>query len=350
MCVEKDPAIISVRNLNKEIGNHRILKNISFSAYPGEIFGIIGHSGSGKSTLLRCLDFLCTPTSGSISIAGFDSSSTKKKVSRLDFAKRVAYISQHCGLFLAKTVFENIAYPLRIRDPKIPKSIVKEKIDDVLQFLNLYEKKYAYPSRLSGGQKQKVAIAIAIISDPLVLLCDEITSALDPRSTEDVTDKLLQINEERNITQVFVSHEIEVVKKLCCKTLVMHQGSIEELGNTDKLFLNPHSSITEELFHMNSIAKGIYNYSENEEILRLGFPQGLAVQSMISQIIQNGQISINILSGDINLFRKVPLGFLIIALSGKKEQRDQAKNFLTAKGVIVQKCQHKTDGDICNQI
>ncbi|MEF9497144.1 methionine ABC transporter ATP-binding protein [Chlamydia sp. 04-14] len=333
---EKDSPIISVKNLNKEIGNHRILNDISFSVYPGEIFGIIGHSGSGKSTLLRCLDLLISPTSGSISIAGFHNLNSNKEISRLAFAKRVAYISQSWGLFLAKTVFENIAYPLKIRYPDMTKSLIEEKIDDALHFLNLYERKHAYPSRLSGGQKQKVAIAIAIVSDPIVLLCDEITSALDPRSTEDITDKLLQLNEERGITQVFVSHEIEVVKKLCCQTLVMHQGAIEELGPTEKLFLNPRSSITEELFHMNSIAKGIYDHRENEEILRLGFPKGLAVQSMISQIIQNGEISINILSGDINLFRKVPLGFLIVALSGNKEQRERAKETLVEKGVIIQ--------------
>ncbi|BAE81279.1 ABC transporter of dipeptides [Chlamydia felis Fe/C-56] len=336
--LEKNP-VISVKNLNKEIGNHRILNDISFSVCSGEILGIIGHSGSGKSTLLRCLDFLISPTSGSISIAGFHNSSAKEKISRSDFAKRVAYISQNGGLFLAKTVFENIAYPLKIRYPEMTKSLIEEKVNEALHFLNLYERKHAYPSRLSGGQKQKAAIAIAIVSDPQVLLCDEITSALDPRSTEDITDKLLQLNEERGITQVFVSHEIEVIKKLCTHTLVMHQGNIEELGPADKLFLNPYSSITEELFHMNSIAKGIYDHNENEEILRLGFPKGLAVQGMISQLIQGGQISINILSGDINLFRKIPLGFLIIVLSGEKKLRDRAKDILIGKGVIVQKFQ-----------
>ncbi|WP_370919287.1 methionine ABC transporter ATP-binding protein [Chlamydia caviae] len=332
---EKNFPIISVQKVNKEIGNHRILNDISFSVFPGEIFGIIGHSGSGKSTLLRCLDFLVSPTSGSISVAGFHNLHSDKTNSRLAFAKRVAYISQSCGLFSAKTVFENIVYPLKLHYPDMTKSLIEEKVDNALDFLNLYERKHAYPSRLSGGQKQKVAIAIAIVSDPVVLLCDEITSALDPRSTEDVTDKLLKLNEERGITQVFVSHEIEVVKKLCCQTLVMHQGAIEELGPTEKLFLNPRSSITEELFHMNSIAKGIYNHGENEEILRLGFSQGLAVQGMISKLIQDGQISINILSGDINLFRKVPLGFLIIALSGDKEEREKAKDILIKKGVII---------------
>ncbi|WP_366223837.1 methionine ABC transporter ATP-binding protein [Chlamydia buteonis] len=331
--------IISVKQLNKEIANHRILNDISFSVYPGEIVGIIGHSGSGKSTLLRCLDFLIAPTSGSISIAGFHTSSPIEKISRTAFAKRVAYVSQSCGLFLAKTVFENIAYPLKVRCPEMTNSLIEEKVDDALHFFNLYEKKHAYPSRLSGGQKQKVAIAIAIVSDPTVLLCDEITSALDPRSTEDVADKLLQLNEERCITQVFVSHEIEIMKKLCCQTLVMHQGSIAELGPTEKLFLNPHSTITEELFHTHSIAKGIYEYGENEEILRLGFPKGLAVQGMISKLIQSGGISMNILSGDINLFRKTPLGFLIVALSGEKAQRDWAKSSLREKGVIVKQFQ-----------
>ncbi|ACZ33256.1 ABC transporter, ATP-binding protein [Chlamydia pneumoniae LPCoLN] len=335
---EQHSPIISVQDVSKKLGDHILLSKVSFSVYPGEVFGIVGHSGSGKTTLLRCLDFLDMPTSGSISVAGFDNSLPIQKFSRRNFSKKVAYISQNYGLFSSKTVFENIAYPLRIHHSEMSKSEVEEQVYDTLNFLNLYHRHDAYPGNLSGGQKQKVAIARAIVCQPEVVLCDEITSALDPKSTEDIIERLLQLNQERGITLVLVSHEIDVVKKICSHVLVMHQGAVEELGTTEELFLNSENSITNELFHEDiniAALSSCYFAEDREEVLRLNFSKELAIQGIISKVIQTGLVSINILSGNINLFRKSPMGFLIIVLEGEVEQRKKAKELLIELGVVI---------------
>ncbi|ANH79025.1 methionine ABC transporter ATP-binding protein [Candidatus Chlamydia sanziniae] len=334
--LKEHSAIISVANLSKTLGLHSLLKEVSFSVYSGEIFGIIGHSGSGKTTLLRCLDFLEFPTTGSITIAGFQSSLAVKKMSRSNFAKKVAYISQNYGLFSAKTVFQNIAYPLHVHNSHMLQEEVHERVLETLNFLNLYHKKDVYPGNLSGGQKQKVAIARAIICEPQVLLCDEITSALDPKSTEDIIEKFLKLNDERKVTLVLVSHEIDIIKKICSRTLVMHQGVIEELGATEQLFLTPQSPLTEGLFdRVSQDFSFLYKNRNYTELLRLGFPKELAAQGIVSEIIQTGIVSINILSGRIDLFRNTPMGFLIVDLEGSLENRRQAKIVLTERGVLI---------------
>ncbi|WP_100934759.1 methionine ABC transporter ATP-binding protein [Candidatus Chlamydia corallus] len=336
--LEQHSPIISVQNVSKNLGDHILLSEVSFFVYPGEVFGVVGHSGSGKTTLLRCLDFLDTPTSGSISIAGFDNSLPMKKLSRRDFAKKVAYISQNYGLFSSKTIFENIAYPLRIYHPKISKNQLEEQVYDTLNFLNLYHRRHAYPGNLSGGQQQKVAIARAIVGQPEVVLCDEITSALDPKSTEDIMERLLQLNQERGVTLVLVSHEMDLVKKMCSHVLVMHEGRLEELGATEELFLNSENPITNELFHENVntlTLSSCYFPESKEEVVRLNFPKELAIKGIISKVIQTGLVSMNILSGSINLFRKAPMGFLIVVLEGEMEQRKKAKEFLIELGVVI---------------
>ncbi|WP_201456901.1 methionine ABC transporter ATP-binding protein [Chlamydia sp. 17-3921] len=335
--LKESPPIISVQNLSKKVGNQNLLSEISFSVYPKEVFGVVGHSGSGKTTLLRCLDFLETPSSGTFSIAGFQNN--LKPFSRQSFAKKVAYISQNYGLFSTKTVSENIAYPLEVHYSKMSSAHIQEKVSEILNFLNLDHRKNAYPGNLSGGQKQKVAIARAIICDPEVLLCDEITSALDPRSTEDVIERLFYLNEHRGLTLVVVSHEMDVIKNLCSHSLILHNGRVEEVGATDELFLRTQNSITKELFHETSkkysLLKSIANLTKNKELLRLGFPKDLAVRGIISHITKIGLVSVNILSGNIHLFRNIPMGFLIVVLEGSQENRKKTKAFLLDQGVII---------------
>lgn len=331
--------IISVQNVCKQVNGNYLLKNISFSVYPKEVCGIIGHSGSGKTTLLRCLDFLELPSSGAISIAGFHNPASLKAVSRQEFAKKVAYISQNYGLFSTKTVLGNITYPLQTLYKNMPLSEIREKVHEMLHFLNLYHKKDVYPGSLSGGQKQKVAIARALICEPQILLCDEITSALDPRSTEDVVERLLHLNESMGITLVLVSHELDVVKYICSHTVVLHNGGLEEFGETESLFLKSQNEITKELFHEPlqkfSLIKSLVNLSENKEFLGLGFPKELAMRGIISHIAKTGLASINILSGNVYLFRNMPVGFLNIVLEGTRENRIKVKRLLIEQGVIV---------------
>ena len=171
--------MIKVKNLRKEyISNdiaNLVLDNINLEVNDGEIFGIIGHSGAGKSSLLRCLNLLEEPTDGSVFVAGDDI--TKKNAAALrKFRKNIGMIFQHFNLLSSRTVFENIALPLEIQGQK--KDAIRKRVSELLDLVELPGKASAYPNELSGGQKQKVAIARALASNPVVLLSDEATSAL----------------------------------------------------------------------------------------------------------------------------------------------------------------------------
>ncbi|EPP35096.1 ABC transporter family protein [Chlamydia ibidis] len=232
---QKENSVIFTQNLTREVGGHLLLDGVSFSLCRGDILGVVGHSGSGKSTLVRCLDFLEFPTSGCFRIDEFQYPITPPRFSRSSFAKKIAYISQNYGLFSAKTVFDNIAYPLRIHYPKMASLAVSCRVMEVLESLDMEHKKYAYPGSLSGGQKQKVAIARALVLQPSILLCDEVTSALDPKSTEDIIYRLKSLNQEMQVTQIIISHEMDVIRELCSKVLVLSSGKNIAFGDTSKV-------------------------------------------------------------------------------------------------------------------
>ena len=182
--------MIQIKNLKKEYRTDNIsnlvLDNINLEINQGEIFGIIGHSGAGKSSLLRCLNLLEEPTDGSIYIA--DENITKKSPKQLRaFRKKVAMIFQHFNLLSSRTVFENISLPLEIQG--VAKSEIKKRVHELLDLVELPNKANAYPKELSGGQKQKVAIARALALNPLVLLSDEATSALDTSTEKEIQKK-----------------------------------------------------------------------------------------------------------------------------------------------------------------
>lgn len=163
------------------------LRGVNLSIPKGEIFGITGQSGAGKSTLLRCLAGLIQPTSGTILFQGQDIAQFDEKALRA-YRRKMGMIFQHFHLFSSRTVAENVAYPLEIAGQP------KEGIDELLKLVGMLDKKNAYPSTLSGGEKQRAALARALIHRPEVLLCDEATSALDPQTKGEILDLLQAVN------------------------------------------------------------------------------------------------------------------------------------------------------------
>lgn len=333
--------MIDIVGLSKEYetdeGKVLALNNINLHIDDGEIFGIIGSSGAGKSTLLRCINRLEKPTSGKVIIDGTDMSALSDRELR-KMRKNVGIIFQHFNLLMNSTVYENIAFPLKIAGS--PKSYIAGRVNELLDVVDLKNKKDTYPSQLSGGQKQRVGIARALANKPHILLCDEATSALDPATTESILNLLGKINEELKITMVVVTHEMDVIKKLCSKVAVIENSVLVEQGDTVKLFSNPQAQ-TSKQFLKDMIAKLPQNIlldSQNpdEEVLRISFAGENAKKPFISHIITEFNVTANIITGSIEAIRDTQVGSLIVKLSGESRNIDLSIDYLKKNNVRVE--------------
>ena len=232
--------MIKLHNVSKtfynEQNNIEAVKNVSLKVNKGEIYGIIGLSGAGKSTLIRCLNRLEEPTSGKIIINRIDLTSLDKKDLR-NKRKEIGMIFQHFNLLSQKNVYENIAFPLRLAH--MEENEIENRVNELLKYVSLEDKKYNYPSQLSGGQKQRVAIARAIANKPKILLSDEGTSALDPKTTKNILNLLKKIRDELGITIVMITHQMEVVKEICDRVAIMENGQLIEENLVEELFSDP---------------------------------------------------------------------------------------------------------------
>lgn len=228
--------MITVKNISKTFntptGKVEVLRDISLEIARGDIFGVIGFSGAGKSTLIRCLNGLEKPDSGNIIIG--ENEITKLNGKELRSArKKIGMIFQQFNLFDSKTVYENIAFPLEISGYK--KEAIKRRVEEILELVELSEKRDSYPLQLSGGQKQRVGIARALANDPDVILSDEATSALDPQTTFSILELLKNINQRLSLTIVIITHELDVLRYCTNNMVVLEDGHIVEEGNTEKL-------------------------------------------------------------------------------------------------------------------
>ncbi len=250
-------AILEVKNIQKSFGKTEVLKGISFSLEEGEVISIIGSSGSGKTTLLRCLNFLETPDSGSISVNEkllIDGSSKTAlsdeeiRENRLHFG----LVFQSFNLFPQYNVLKNVTLaPTLLKkgsDAEIEANALK-----LIEQVGLTEKINNYPCELSGGQQQRVAIARALALNPDILCFDEPTSALDPELTGEVL-RVIKGLKESGSTMIVVTHEMEFAKNVSDKIIFMADGVIEEMGTPEQIFENPKSEKTRN-FLQNSLEK-----------------------------------------------------------------------------------------------
>ena len=231
--------MIEIDNVTKSFNNIEVLKGVKLDINKGEIHGIVGKSGSGKSTLLRAINGLESIESGTISINGSKIQNLTDKQMRYQ-RRDIGMIFQNFALLNQKTVYDNVALPLLCWGYK--KNEVKTKVIEILKLVELSDKINSMPSNLSGGQRQRVAIARALVLEPQILLSDESTSGLDPSTTNSILNLLLKINEKLNITIIVVTHEIDVIKRICDKVSVLSDGKILANGKIETLFseFNPY--------------------------------------------------------------------------------------------------------------
>lgn len=202
---------------------HKAIDQLSLKIEKGESFGIIGESGAGKSTLLRLINALESAGEGKVLINEQDIQSFNKKKLRKQ-RKKISMIFQSFNLLNNKTVEENIHLPLELYD--YPETI---SMDQVLEFVGLLDKRTNYPNELSGGEKQRVGIARALISRPKILLADEPTSSLDLTTSQEIVDVLKRAHAEFGMTIVTVSHDLEVIKSLASRAAILEAGKLTDL-------------------------------------------------------------------------------------------------------------------------
>ncbi|MEP4556117.1 amino acid ABC transporter ATP-binding protein [Cobetia amphilecti] len=232
--------LVSLSALTKSFGELPVLKEIDLEVRPGEVVSIIGRSGSGKSTLLRCINQLEQHDGGAIHVAGKLLDGSEMDAAAL--AQDVGMVFQSFNLFPHKRVGENVMLaPMLVKG--VARDVAEREAREMLAKVGLGEKFDAWPSQLSGGQQQRVAIARALAMHPKVLLCDEITSALDPELVGDVLKVLEQLKRE-GMTLILVTHEMNFARDVGDRVIFMHQGRVHESGDPATLFANP---ATEEL-------------------------------------------------------------------------------------------------------
>ena len=228
--------LIEISQLRKSFGNNEVLKGIDLQVQSGEVIAIIGKSGSGKSTLLRCINGLEVFQSGDLTVDGKPLLHENAQAMR-ELRQRVGMIFQSFNLFPHLTVGKNVMLA-----PKLVKqtdaAAGEAQARKLLERVGLAEKYDAYPDQLSGGQQQRVAIARALAMEPAVLLCDEITSALDPELVGEVL-RVVESLADEGMTLLMVTHEMSFARKVSDRVIFMHQGCVHEMGPSQELFANP---------------------------------------------------------------------------------------------------------------
>ena len=313
--------MIELCGLTKSFAGKPAVHDVNLFIQEGEIFGIIGKSGAGKSTLLRCLNLLERPDEGDVIIDGQYLMSLSRK--ELALARhKIAMIFQHFNLLNSKNVYDNIALPMRIQG--IDEESIRQKIEELLPVVELTDKKEAYPSQLSGGQKQRVAIARALSCSPKMLLCDEATSALDPETTDAILALLKKINALYGITIVLITHEMEVVKRICKRLSVMVNGALVETIALANVFNTPDSLARGMLYSQLSpelpacLTSSLAGYATTKPLLRIFFQGDEATVPFISQTSRELNIDINILLANIDRYDGVTCGVVVVELNANQ--------------------------------
>ena len=312
------------------------LQSMQLQVLRGEIFGLIGHSGAGKSTLLRLINRLEEPSGGRIIVDGIDVTALDAQGLRR-FRQRVGMIFQHFNLLSSKTVADNVAMPLKLAG-ELSRGQIKQRVVQLLARVGLSEHANKYPAQLSGGQKQRVGIARALATDPKILLCDEATSALDPQTTAQVLQLLAQINRELGLTIVLITHEMDVIRRVCDRVGVMDGGVIVEHGLVSDVFLHPQHPTTQRFVQE---TEGDTDLMPSEDyqhvdgrIVRLTFLGEATYAPLLGRVARDTGVDYSILAGRIGRIKDQACGQLTLALTGGKETL--AEQQLRAAGVHVE--------------
>ena len=317
--------IIEIQHLSKIFGSGEekvaALQDVSLSVETGEIFGIIGLSGAGKSTLVRCINLLERPDEGKVLFHGNDLMGLKEKELRLQ-RRKISMIFQSFNLLDQRTNLDNICFPLELSG--VPKKEARKRAMELLETVGLPEKANAYPVQLSGGQKQRIAIARALASDPEVLLCDEATSALDPQTTDSILKLLQQINRERGITVIIITHQMSVIEQICHRVAILDRGEVVEIGKVEDVFSNPKSRAGRRLVSPNMALP----LTDEMPIARIAFNGNASSDPIIASVALDLGIKVSIMGADTRNVDGKAFGTMLISLPEELNERRRVLDYL----------------------
>ena len=269
---------IRAQNVTKRFGDFVALDNVSVDIPTGSLTALLGPSGGGKSTLLRIIAGLEQPDSGSIEIAGADSTSLPPQ------QRNVGFVFQHYAAFKHMTVRGNVAFGLEIR--KRPKREVEERVDELLTLVHLSQFADRYPSQLSGGQRQRMALARALAVEPQVLLLDEPFGALDAKVRKELREWLRRLHDEVHVTTVFVTHDQEEAMEVADEIVVINNGAVEQIGTPDQLYDEPVNDFVMNFLGPVTRLGGVSVRPHDIEILR--FSESGSVPATVARMVRLG--------------------------------------------------------------
>ena len=338
--------MIVLENLNKiyagKTSDLHTLKDVNLTINTGEIVGLIGKSGAGKSTLLRCVNLLERPSSGKVTVDHTEMLSLDAKALR-KARHQIGMVFQHFNLLSTATVFDNVAFPLRLLNR--PKVEIRKTVIELLEKVGLSTLEASYPHQLSGGQKQRVAIARALATKPTVLLCDEMTSALDPETTEEILALIKKINQEMQLSILFVTHEMEVVKSIADRVAVIDDGEIVECEPVAQLFKSPKTDIAKRLTQSvlkvslpKSMQSSLHESptSDDHAVLRFTFTGSATLSPIVNEWIRELDVPVNILQANIEKLHDETIGCMIVALKIDQASLDKAITFFEQRNIGVE--------------
>ncbi|MGW8356470.1 methionine ABC transporter ATP-binding protein [Streptomyces wedmorensis] len=303
------------------------LDSIDLEIDAGEIFAIIGYSGAGKSTLVRMINALEGVTSGTVTVDGVTiTERNEKEIRRI--RSRIGMIFQQFNLFRSRTVFGNVAYPLKLAGWS--KERQRARVAELLAFVGLTDKAWAYPDQLSGGQKQRVGIARALANNPTILLADESTSALDPETTQDVLRLLKRVNSELGVTVVVVTHEMDVVRSIADRVAVLESGRLIEVGSVFDVFSAPRTDTTRRfvgtVLRNRPGAGDVARLRARHEgsLVSVTIDGDAPIGQVLTDAVRRHDLRFEIVHGGIDALQGRSFGNVTLALSGEPEDIEKA--------------------------
>lgn len=292
------------------------VRHVDLTVGKGEVFGIVGFSGAGKSTLVRTVNLLERPTGGRVVIDGRDVTDARGAELRA-LRRRIGFVFQSFNLIGNVSVAGNIEFALRAGG--WPKSAWPARVAELLALVGLTSKADSYPSGLSGGQRQRVAIARALANKPEILLCDEATSALDLETAEEILTLLRRINRELGITIMFITHQLDVAKRIFDHVAVMEHGRIVEQGTTCQVFGTPAHATTRALVERYlgvALPAALARSLPDGELVELRYRGDAALDPLISDVSRRHGVSINVLHANVEYFGEQAIGTLLVLVAG----------------------------------
>jgi D-methionine transport system ATP-binding protein len=256
----------------------------------------------------------------------------------------IGMVFQSFNLLGQKKAMDNVMLPIKIAEI-IGKSDMRRRAREMLKIVGLEDKETPYPAQLSGGQKQRVAIARALSMNPKVLLCDEITSALDPTTTGEILSLLKDINREMGITIILITHEMDAVEKICDRVAIMDQGKVAEIGEVQDIFVNPKTDAAKRLVYPKELKINPFDMTD-KRCVRIAFDGHAASEPVIANLVQATGEKVNILCANTKSVGGLGFGQMVIELPEDAEAAQRVFSYLKQTGIFVSELKRELRGNV----